>query len=85
MHFAEEWNEAHHLLIMESLGGDQRWADRFVAQHAAVVYYFALLLMWVASPTLAYNFSGGKGRGRHAASPWGRACCACWAAGMYSG
>ena len=23
VHFAEEWNEFHHLLIMESLGGDQ--------------------------------------------------------------
>lgn len=23
IHFAEEWNEFHHLLIMESLGGDQ--------------------------------------------------------------
>tara|TARA_B100000787_G_scaffold168230_1_gene156594 strand:+ start:1216 stop:1395 length:180 start_codon:yes stop_codon:yes gene_type:complete len=22
-HFQEEWNEFHHLLIMESLGGDQ--------------------------------------------------------------
>ena len=80
MHFAEEWNEAHHLLIMESLGGDQRWADRFVAQHAAVVYYFALLLMWVASPTLAYNFSGGMGMGRHAVCPWGRTSHACWPA-----
>ena len=28
VHFAEEWNEAHHLLIMESLGGDQAWIDR---------------------------------------------------------
>lgn len=25
IHFAEEWNEFHHLLIMEALGGDQRW------------------------------------------------------------
>ena len=28
-------NEFHHLLIMESLGGDQRWSDRFAAQHSA--------------------------------------------------
>ena len=46
VHFAEEWNEAHHLLIMESLGGDQAWVDRFIAQHAAVVYYVALNIMW---------------------------------------
>jgi ubiquinol oxidase len=25
IHFAEEWNEFHHLLVMEALGGDQRW------------------------------------------------------------
>jgi hypothetical protein len=25
IHFAEEWNELHHLLIMEALGGDARY------------------------------------------------------------
>ncbi len=30
VHFAEEWNELHHLQIMESLGGDARWLDRYV-------------------------------------------------------
>ena len=34
-HFQEEWNEFHHLLIMESLGGDQSWFDRFVGQRSA--------------------------------------------------
>mmetsp|Transcript_2078 Transcript_2078/g.9125 ORF Transcript_2078/g.9125 Transcript_2078/m.9125 type:complete len:485 (-) Transcript_2078:90-1544(-) len=57
VHFAEEWNEYHHLLIMESLGGDQMWSDRFLAQHAAVFYYWVLILMWSLSPSLAYNFS----------------------------
>lgn len=47
-HFAEESNEFHHLLIMESLGGDQRWRDRFLAQHAAVrIFAFAL---WRCEP-----------------------------------
>ena len=32
VHFAEEYNELHHLQIMESLGGDQLWLDRFFAQ-----------------------------------------------------
>ena len=32
VHFAQEWNEFHHLLTMEALGGDQRWRDRFLAQ-----------------------------------------------------
>jgi len=25
IHFAEEYNEFHHLLIMESLGGSRKW------------------------------------------------------------
>lgn len=122
VHFAEEWNELHHLQIMESMGGkpasmvcgvpmctqlhlpwaqvvptsitagrhtystcyackgvqpavvrsqrwptntarpvfaagDQLWIDRFMAQHAAIVYYIILVGLFVASPKLAYNFS----------------------------
>lgn len=57
IHFAEEINEYHHLLIMISLGGDQNWRVRFLAQHAAIVYYFVLIGLWCLSPTLAYNFS----------------------------
>lgn len=40
VHFAEEWNELHHLQIMEALGGDRRWVDRFAGEHAAVFYYW---------------------------------------------
>jgi len=57
VHFAEEWNEYHHLLIMESLGGDALWRDRFLGQHAALAYYIILITMWLVSPALAYNFS----------------------------
>ena len=36
MHFAESWNELHHLLIMEALGGNERWARaRSAAQRSA--------------------------------------------------
>lgn len=42
---------------MESLGGDQLWVDRFMAQHAAIVYFIILVIMYVAAPKLAYNFS----------------------------
>ena len=37
--------------------GDRRWSDRFLAQHAALVYYFGLVVVWLLSPKLAYNFS----------------------------
>ena len=42
---------------MESLGGDQAWWVRFFAQHAAIVYFFTLSLLWMASPSLSYKFS----------------------------
>mmetsp|Transcript_14276 Transcript_14276/g.34340 ORF Transcript_14276/g.34340 Transcript_14276/m.34340 type:complete len:528 (-) Transcript_14276:438-2021(-) len=57
VHFAEEWNEYHHLLIMESLGGDKRWSDRFVAQHMAMGYYGLCCLQYLVSPRMAYNMS----------------------------
>lgn len=49
IHFAEEWNEFHHLLIMESLGGDQPYWVRFMAQHSALAYYLALCILWILS------------------------------------
>uniref|UniRef100_A0A0G4HAL7 Ubiquinol oxidase n=1 Tax=Chromera velia CCMP2878 TaxID=1169474 RepID=A0A0G4HAL7_9ALVE len=57
LHAAEEWNEMHHLLIMESLGGDKNWIDRFLAQHAAVLYYWVLVVFYLFSPRLSYLFS----------------------------
>jgi len=57
VHFAQEWNELHHLQIMESLGGDQFWVDRFMAQHAAVFYYWVLIVFFALFPSLAYMFS----------------------------
>jgi ubiquinol oxidase len=57
IHFAQELNEFRHLLIMESLGGDQAWWVRFLAQHSAIAYYVGLSLLFAASPTLSYRFS----------------------------
>jgi ubiquinol oxidase len=56
VHFAESWNELHHLLIMESLGGDKVWADRFLARHVALIYYWVVIGLYLASPKAAYNF-----------------------------
>ena len=36
VHNAEEWNELHHLLIMEALGGNSLWSDRFLGYHVAI-------------------------------------------------
>eukprot|EP00448_Togula_jolla_P015874 CAMPEP_0170593022 /NCGR_PEP_ID=MMETSP0224-20130122/13225_1 /TAXON_ID=285029 /ORGANISM="Togula jolla, Strain CCCM 725" /LENGTH=614 /DNA_ID=CAMNT_0010916945 /DNA_START=41 /DNA_END=1885 /DNA_ORIENTATION=+ len=57
VHAAEEDNELHHLLIMESLGGDQRWLDRFFAQHGAIAYYWILVGFFIIDPRWSYNFS----------------------------
>lgn len=57
VHFAESWNELHHLLIMEELGGNEFWFDRFLSQHIAFVYYFLTVFMYALSPRMAYNFS----------------------------
>ncbi|XP_028779622.1 ubiquinol oxidase 4, chloroplastic/chromoplastic-like isoform X2 [Neltuma alba] len=57
VHFAESWNEMHHLLIMEELGGNSWWFDRFLAQHIAIAYYFMTVLMYAISPRMAYHFS----------------------------
>ena len=57
VHFAEELTELEHLKIMESLGGDQWWFDRFVAQHAAVFYYWILVVTYLLDPKVAYQFS----------------------------
>lgn len=57
VHFAESWNELHHLLIMEELGGNAFWFDRFLAQHIAIFYYFMTVFMYMLSPRMAYHFS----------------------------
>lgn len=57
LHFCQSWNELHHLLIMEELGGSERWADRFVAQHIAFSYYWFAVALYLFNPTWAYNLN----------------------------
>ena len=56
-HFAESWNELHHLLIMEELGGSERFFDRFLAQHIAFAYYAIVMFLYVLNPVEAYNLN----------------------------
>lgn len=56
VHFAESWNELHHLLIMEELGGSQFWGDRLLARSAALVYYWIVVGIYLVSPRSAYRF-----------------------------
>ena len=57
LHFAESWNEMHHLLIMEELGGNDRFSDRFVAQHLAFFYYWIVVGLYLVAPACAYDLT----------------------------
>jgi hypothetical protein len=57
VHFCESWNELHHLLIMEELGGSSRYFDRFVAQHSAFFYYWFVVFFYLINPVFAYNLN----------------------------
>lgn len=57
LHFAESWNELHHLLIMEELGGNERFFDRFLAQHIAFGYYAIVIALYLLNPVEAYNLN----------------------------
>jgi len=54
IHLEEEINEGKHLHVMESLGGDTLWWNRFLARHGAMVYYVILIFMYLFNPRLAY-------------------------------
>ena len=56
LHFAEENNELHHLLIMEELGGNRSLVDRLLVQPVAVLYYWLLVVTFFFSPSHAYQF-----------------------------
>lgn len=56
VHFAESWNELHHLLIAESLGGNDHWYDRYLARIAALIYYWIIVLVYMLNASIAYNF-----------------------------
>jgi hypothetical protein len=56
VHFAESWNELHHLLIMEALGGSSQWYDRLLARTTALLYYWIVVLLYLVAPRSAYQF-----------------------------
>lgn len=56
VHFAESWNELHHLLIMEELGGAAFLGDRLLAKTTALIYYWIIVVLYVITPKSAYHF-----------------------------
>jgi len=56
-HYAEADNEFHHLLIMESLGGNSSFLDRTVAQTMAFFYYWYVIVIYTFNEPAAYHLS----------------------------
>ena len=56
-HYAEADNELHHLLIMESLGGNSSAVDRTIAQTMAFGYYWYVVAVYSVSEQAAYHLS----------------------------
>lgn len=57
VHFAESWNELHHLRIVEALGGNERWFDRFIARSGVLFYYWIIVFLYMFAPRSAYHFN----------------------------
>ena len=56
-HYAEADNELHHLLIMESLGGNSSIVDRTLAQTMAFFYYWYVIAVYTWNEPAAYHLS----------------------------
>eukprot|EP00566_Odontella_aurita_P018448 CAMPEP_0113527022 /NCGR_PEP_ID=MMETSP0015_2-20120614/1068_1 /TAXON_ID=2838 /ORGANISM="Odontella" /LENGTH=324 /DNA_ID=CAMNT_0000425417 /DNA_START=27 /DNA_END=1001 /DNA_ORIENTATION=- /assembly_acc=CAM_ASM_000160 len=56
-HYAEADNELHHLLIMESLGGNSSIIDRTLAQSMAFGYYWYVIGVYAWNQAAAYHLS----------------------------
>jgi ubiquinol oxidase len=57
VHFAESWNELHHLRIVEALGGGKHWGDRYLARIGVLAYYWILVFVYMVAPKSAYYFN----------------------------
>lgn len=57
LHYAEADNELHHLLVMESLGGNSSSFDRTLAKTMAFFYYWYVVGVYTLSPEAAYHLS----------------------------
>lgn len=64
-HYAEADNELHHLLIMESLGGNESGLDRFLAQTMAFFYYWYVVIVYFFSPPVGKSLWIGTIRLNH--------------------
>ena len=43
-------------ISLQALGGNALWTDRFLGDHVAIAYYWALVILYLFSPRAAYGF-----------------------------
>lgn len=43
-------------ILLQELGGNAWWFDRFLAQHIAIFYYFMAAFMYALSPRMACKY-----------------------------
>lgn len=56
-HFEQTLNETEHLEYMESIGGSERWIDRFFAKHLVLLYYWIMVFYYMFDPINAYDIN----------------------------
>ncbi|MBC7472327.1 MAG: plastoquinol terminal oxidase [candidate division SR1 bacterium] len=54
MHFHQSVNEEYHLLIMEELGGNDLWINRFFARSLGVFYFWTNCALYLFFPNSGY-------------------------------
>jgi ubiquinol oxidase len=54
---SKDHNKFHHVLMIEAMGGNTEWKDRFLAFHAGVWLYWHLTLLTIISPKASYTFT----------------------------
>lgn len=56
-HFEQTLNETEHLEYTESMGGADRWIDRFFAKHLVLLYYWIMVVYYLIDPVSAYHLN----------------------------
>lgn len=54
LHYKETVNEEYHLMIMEELGGAEKWYNRWIAKFLGLLYYGAVFILYIISPASGY-------------------------------
>jgi ubiquinol oxidase len=54
LHYKETVNEEYHLMIMEELGGGEKWYNKLTARILGFFYYGAVFILYLIAPASGY-------------------------------